>query len=90
MSSDKPTSVWMHQSLGYWFSVADECKEEGDIPYVPASRVDEVWDRCRLLLHETRISKHSSTRDKIVIQDDRKSLLQALEAARRESEEMKS
>jgi len=33
---EPPEYVWMHNSLGYWFSVADECKENGDIKYVRA------------------------------------------------------
>lgn len=36
LTDQPPNRVWMHNSLGYWFSVADECKEEGDVEYVRA------------------------------------------------------
>ena len=37
MSGEAPEQVcWMHNSLGYWFSVADECKEDGDVLFVRA------------------------------------------------------
>lgn len=42
-----PDCVWMHNSLGYWFSVADDCVEEGDIPYVPESTHADELGRLR-------------------------------------------
>lgn len=36
LTGEGPERIWMHCKLGYWFSVADECKEEGDVEYVRA------------------------------------------------------
>jgi hypothetical protein len=42
-----PECVWMHNSLGYWFSVADECKEAGDVEYVRADLLKAELDGLR-------------------------------------------
>lgn len=88
--TNSPATVWMHQEplLGYWFSVADECKEEDDIPYVPELEVARVRrELIDTLLKDARILLCTPyVEGECAGCDARMDVIRLIEAARDESE----